>query len=70
MVAVDHQEVAVAALPTEEGGHNPRKVVGSEKKRITPDGRASEIEDTYSHHTIRGILHLGLVKLHLLLMQH
>lgn len=25
---------------------------------------------TYSHHTIRGILHLGLVKFHLLLMQH
>jgi hypothetical protein len=25
---------------------------------------------TYTHHTIRGILHLGLVELHLLLMEH
>ncbi len=36
-----------------------------------PDG-ASDIKGTYTytHRAIRGILHLGLVKLHLLLMQH
>jgi len=34
---------------------------------MIPDGKH---EDTYTHHTIIGKLHLGLVKLHLLLMQH
>ena len=28
------------------------------------------LKDTYTHHTIRCILHLSLVKFHLLLMQH
>ena len=69
MAVVVHRAVAVAVPLTEEGGRSPRKVVGSEKKE-DDTGRASGIEDTYSHHTIRGILHLGLVKLHLLLMQH
>ncbi len=38
---------------------------------MEPDG-ASDIKGTYTytHRAIRGILHLGLVKLHLLLMQH
>jgi hypothetical protein len=71
VAVVVHRAVAAVAQPTEEGGRNPRKVSGLEKEDET--GRTSiryRVEYTYAHHTIRGILHLGLVKFHLLLMQH
>jgi len=63
-VVVVHQvEAAVALLMPD----NPRRI--SEKWPgkviLRADGG-----DTYSHHIVRGVLHLGLVKLHLLLVQH
>lgn len=68
---VVHRVVAAVELQTEEAEHNPEKRDGSEQKeKMKPNGRASGIQDTHTHHTIRGILHLGLMKFHLLLMQH
>lgn len=67
---VVHRVVAAVELQMEEAEHSPGKRDGSEQKeKMKPDGRASHIKHTYTHHTIRRILHLGLVKFHLLLMQ-
>lgn len=67
---VVHRVVVAVEPQMEEGEHSPGKRDGSERERMKPNGRASDIKDTYTHHTIRGILHLGLMKFHLLLMQH
>lgn len=65
---VVHRVVAAAELQMEEGERSPKRGYGSKQKEmITPMG---DIDDTYTHHAIRGILHLSLVELHLLLMQH
>jgi hypothetical protein len=71
VAVVVHRVVVAVELQMEEGEHSPGKRDGSEQReRMKPNGRASDIKDTYTHHTIRGILHLGLMKFHLLLMQH
>jgi hypothetical protein len=68
VAVVVHRVVVAVELQMEEGEHSPGKRNGSEQENET--GRVSDMKDTYTHHTIRGILHLSLVKLHLLLMQH
>lgn len=70
VAVVVRRVAAVVELQMGEAEHSPGKRDGSEQKeKMKPDERASDIKHTYTHYTIRSILHLGLVKFHLLLMQ-